>query len=114
MQKMFGTLLMIAIGLGFNSGEGNDDPKHAAYSNRPTVETISQASGIVKRIPGDEPTYLIDCPGKYLRLHALNLPDTYKTEGLNVTVSGHIKATHTLEDDYGELFEITAIQSLIE
>lgn len=110
MQKMLGTLLMIAVGLGFNSHEGNGSLGQTGYSDRPTVDTISHANGVVKKIPGDEPVYLIDCASKYLRLHAINLPERYKKEGLSVTVSGHIKATHTLEDDYGELFEITAIQ----
>jgi hypothetical protein len=110
MQKMLGTLLMIAVGLGFNSNEGGSSQGKTTYADRPTVETIHHADGIVKKIPGDEPVYLIDCASKYLRLHTINLPDSYKTEGMSVTVSGHIKATHTLEDDYGELFEITAIQ----
>lgn len=110
MQKMLGTLLMIAVGLGFNTSNGGSSQNQDNYSDRPTVETITHANGVVKKVPGDEPVYLIDCASQYLRLHAINLPDSYKTEGMSVTVSGHIKATHTLEDDYGELFEITTIQ----
>jgi hypothetical protein len=110
MQKMLGTLLMIAVGLGFNTSNGGGSQGQGNYGDRPTVDTINQAHGIVKKIPGDEPVYLIDCASQYLRLHTINLPDSYKTEGMSVTVSGHIKATNTLEDDYGELFEITAIQ----
>jgi hypothetical protein len=110
MQKIVGTLLMIAVGLGFNNGDSNSPQSQNTYKDRPTVETISHAKGFVKKIPGDEPVYMIDCPDKYLRLHAINLPDAFKTEGLTVTVSGHIKASHTLEDEYGELFEVTAIQ----
>jgi hypothetical protein len=110
MEKIAGTLLMVLIGLGFNGNQPNKMDAKAAYSNRPTVETISYAKGFVKKIPGDEPVYIIDCPDKYLRLHAINLPATFKKEGLNVTVSGNIKATNTLEDAYGELFEVTSIQ----
>lgn len=110
MQKFLGTILMIAVGLGFNSDDSGSPRSQSAYGQRPTIETINAANGIVKKIPGDHPVYIIDCPQKYLRLHAFNLPGRFKTEGLNVTVSGHIKAASTLEDDYGELFEVTAIQ----
>jgi hypothetical protein len=110
MQKIVGTLLMVLLGLGFNNDDSGNAQGQHPYMGRPTVETIHSANGIVKKIPGDEPVYIIDCPDRYLRLHTLNLPDAYKVEGLVVTVSGHIKATHTLEDDCGELFEVTAIR----
>lgn len=110
MQKTIGTALMVLVGLGFNNSEATQIGAKTPYSNRPTVEVLNDAKGIVKKVHGDEPVYIIDCPKQYLRLQAFNLPDGYKKEGLTVAVSGNIKATNTLEDDYGELFEVTAIQ----
>jgi hypothetical protein len=107
MQKIIGTLLMVVIGLGFSGGSPS---KADEYAQRPTVEMLNNVQGTVNMVEGDEPVFVIQCPQRYLRLQAYNLPARYQRHGLAVWVSGNIKATNTLEDGYGELFEVTAIR----
>jgi hypothetical protein len=110
MQKSVGTLLMVLIGLGFQGSEHAGQTVTGGYGQRPTVEVLENVKGIVKKMEGDEPVYIIDCPEHYLRLQAYNLPKAYQQEGRCVTVSGDIKASNTLEDAFGELFEVRNIQ----
>ncbi len=107
MYKIAGTIAMILIGFSFKAP--GKSTIVSSYAQRPTVETIELETGVVKLLPGDEPVYLIDCPRRNLRLNVLNLPAAYRLQGKTVQFSGNIKATHPLEDEYGELFEITAV-----
>jgi hypothetical protein len=109
MQKILGTLLMVVTGFLLNSSlvnDGKTDP-----SGRETVEKIAGETGIIRKIgEGETALYMIDCRAKHLRLNVYNMPGAYKKDGLQVRFGGNIKAGSTLEDDFGELFEITAIE----
>ncbi len=108
MQKLIGTFLMVVIGLCFRS-----DPQGEKRTNglikRQTVETVSHVKGELRKV-GEEDIYVIWCGEKHLRLNPLNLPEKYKRPGQTFTFSGNIKATNTLEDEWGEFVEITDIQ----
>ena len=97
---------MVTVGMGFNSvaDKKNDD----AFINRQTVDTICNARGEVRKI-GNDGVYMIYCKAKHLKLHVINLPQKCKVAGINVVFSGNIKQTHPMEDDWGELFEVTNI-----
>lgn len=101
---------MVLIGLGFQGVDRTAPIAPSSHGQRPTVEVLSDVKGIVKKVEGDEPVYIIDCPERYLRLQACNLPKAYQQEGRYVTVSGDIKAASTLEDEFGELFEVKEIR----
>jgi hypothetical protein len=109
MKKTAGTILMVITGFCLNSSLVNDDKANTA--GRETIETIKGETGIVKQIgEGETAVYMISCTNRPLRLNVYNLPRTFKKHGQLVTFTGNIKASSTLEDDFGELFEITAIQ----
>jgi hypothetical protein len=108
MQKVSGTVLTIIVGFLLNRSLVNDSKTNPA--KRETVEAIANETGIVKIIgKGETAIYMIDCPAKYLRLNVYNMPENFKNDGVQVQFSGNIKANSTLEDDFGEIFEITAI-----
>ncbi len=109
MQKLSGTLLMVITGFLLNSSLVNDSKTNP--SARETVEAITGESGIVRKIGEEEnPVYMIDCPAKHLRLNVLNMPGEFKKDGLGVRFSGNIKASSTLEDDFGAYFEIIYVE----
>jgi hypothetical protein len=109
MQKLMGTILMVITGFFMNSSlvnEGNTNPP-----DRETVETITGESGIVRMIgDGEMAVYMIDCTAKHLRLNVMNMPGEFKKDGITVRFSGNIKASSTLEDDFGECFEIISAE----
>ncbi len=100
---------MVTTGFFLNSSLVNDDITTPAA--RDTVEVISSATGIVREIgEGETAVYMIDCRAKHLRLNVYNMPGEFKKNGMQVKFSGNIKAGSTLEDDFGECFEITAVE----
>ena len=105
-MKMMGTILMVILGLMFDSkvDTGTTD----SIADRETVETIQNVKGVVWKA-GDEDVYTIECAEKHLKLNVINLPEKFRKDEAEVTFSGNIKLTHPLEDNWGELFEITAI-----
>jgi hypothetical protein len=108
MQKFGGTLLMVITGFFLNSSLVNDGKTNP--ERRETVEVIANETGIIKQIgEGETAVYMIDCPSKYLRLNVCNMPEKFKKDGISVNFSGNIKANSTLEDDFGEIFEITNV-----
>jgi hypothetical protein len=108
MQKLMGTLLMVITGFCLNSSLVNDGKTPPA--DRETVETITREAGIIRKIgDGEMAVYMIDCSTKHLRLNVFNMPEVFKKDGLIVQFSGNIKAGSTLEDDFGEYFEINAV-----
>jgi hypothetical protein len=109
MQKLLGTILIVITGFCLNSALVNDGK--ATPSGRETVETITGESGIVRKIgDGEMAVYMIDCGTKYLRLNVFNMPGEFKKDGLTVRFSGNIKAGSTLEDGFGEYFEILSVE----
>jgi hypothetical protein len=109
MQKLMGTLLMVITGFCLNSSLVNDGTTNP--SGRQTVETITGEAGIIKKIgDGEMAVYMIDCSAKHLRLNVFNMPGKFKKDGLTVRFSGNIKAGSTLEDDFGECFEILSVE----
>jgi hypothetical protein len=109
MQKLMGTLLMVITGFCLNSSLVNDGKTNPL--GRETVETITGEAGIVRKIgDGEMAVYMIDCSAKYLRLNVCNMPREFKKDGLIVRFSGNIKAGSTLEDDFGEYFEILSVE----
>jgi hypothetical protein len=109
MQKIMGTLLMVITGFLLNSSLVNDGK--ADPSARKTVETIAGETGIIRKIgDGETSLYMIDCRAKHLRLNVYNMPGQYQKDGLVVRFGGNIKSSSTLEDDFGEYFEITAVE----
>jgi hypothetical protein len=105
-MKMMGTILMVILGLMFDSkvdkGAGDN------IAERETVETIQNAKGIVWK-GGDDDVYTIECAEKHIKLNVINLPEKYRKNETTVIFSGNIKLTHPLEDNWGEFFEVTAI-----
>lgn len=99
---------MVLIGLCFRS-EPEDAEKTKALLKRQTIEVVSHVKGELRKV-GEEDIYVIWCGEKHLRLNPLNLPEHYKRPGMSFTFSGNIKATNTLEDEWGEFVEITDIQ----
>ncbi len=99
---------MIVIGLSFNSKV--DKGNRTNISERETVEVISSAIGEVRMV--NEEVYVIWYADKYLKLNPYNLPKAFKNPGLKISFSGNIKLTNTLEDDWGELFELTKIEAI--
>lgn len=109
MQKFTGTLLMVITGFFLNSSLVNDGITTPAA--RDTVEVIASETGIVREIgEGENAVYMIDCRAKHLRLHVYNMPREYKKNGIRVRFSGNIKAGSTLEDDFGDYFEIISVE----
>jgi hypothetical protein len=107
MQKTIGTILMVLIGLSFNTNPAvKKNP--ATFSDRKSVEQINNSKGEVRQI-GNEDIYMIWCAEKYLKLNPYNLPEKFRKPGLSITFSGYIKEGSTLEDQWGELFELTSI-----
>jgi|SRR5882757_2144627 len=106
-MKTIGTILMIVVGFFFNS---SIEPKSTAntFADRQTVDVVSNAKGEIRKI-GDEDIYMIYCKEKHLKLNAFDLPEKFKHAGLAVTFSGNIKMTDAMEDEWGELFEVTNI-----
>lgn len=105
-MKTIGTILMVVLGFMFDSKV--DTGASENISNRETVETIQNAKGIVWKA-GDEDVYTIECAEKHLKLNVINLPEKFKKDEAEVIFSGNIKLTHPLEDNWGELFEVTSI-----
>jgi hypothetical protein len=109
MQKIAGTLLMVVTGFFLDNSLLNDSNTNPAV--RKTIETISGQPGIIRKIGTEETAvYMIDCRAKNVRLHVYNMPAEYKKDGLQVKFSGNIKASSTLEDDFGEYFEILSVE----
>jgi hypothetical protein len=106
-MKTVGTILMIVVGFFFNSSIDTKAPANT-FAARQTVEVINNAKGEIRKI-GDEDIYMIYCKEKHLKLNAFDLPEKFKKPGLNVTFSGNIKTMDAMEDEWGELFEVTAI-----
>ena len=107
-MKTLGTILMIAAGFFFNSKIENKAPDNN-FLKRQTVAILKDLKGEVRAI-GETGTYMIYCKEKHLKLNAVNLPEKFKQPRLAVTFSGNIKMTDAMEDEYGELFEVTAIR----
>lgn len=97
---------MVAVGMGFNSAA--DKKNEDAFIHRQTTETICNVKGVVRKI-GNNGVYMIYCKAKHLKLHIINLPEKFKVADMPVVFSGNIKQTHPMEDDWGELFEVTNI-----
>jgi hypothetical protein len=109
MQKFMGTILMVVTGFCLNSSLVNDNKTNS--SGRATVENITGETGIVKKIgEGEMAIYMIDCSARHLRLNVLNMPAEYKKDGIKINFTGNIKASSTLEDDFGEHFEILSVK----
>ena len=106
MQKFIGIILMLLIGFSFKTNYTAKDK--ADFSARQNTEVIKDAKGEVRKI-GNEDIYMIWCGEKYLKLNPFNLPEKFKQPGLKITFSGNIKEMNALEDEWGELFELTAI-----
>ena len=99
---------MVAVGSGLNSNTTISTTAQSS-AERPTIETISSETGVLYTIgKGDETVYMIECDHKPLKLHILNMPDGFSGD-IPVKVSGRIKATHPLEDEWGNYFELTSI-----
>lgn len=107
MYKSIAVIILLIAAVGFKANMGHS--KEDAYSNRETIETINALKGEVLQT-GEDGVYMIHCDDRYLDLNAYNLPAKFKKDKLTVTVSGNIKFTNTLEDGWGELFEVTAIK----
>ena len=105
-MKTLGTILMLVVGFMFNTKVDNTATDDVA--KREIVGTINNVKGIVWKV-GDADVYMIECAEKHLKLNAYNLPAQYKKDNTPITFSGNIKLTQPLEDDCGELFEVTAI-----
>lgn len=106
MQKLIVFILIIVAGISLNNSTGSD--RATKLSQRPTVETISNAVGEIRKI-GDTDIYMIWCQDKFLKLNVINLPEKFRQQGLKINFSGNIKSTNTLEDEWGDLFELTSI-----
>ena len=105
-MKTVGTILMLVVGFMFNSKV--ETTVTDGFAKRETVGTVNNVKGIVWRV-GDTDVYMIECGEKHLKLNAFNLPAQYKKDNTTITFSGNIKLTEPLEDDCGELFEVTTI-----
>ena len=105
-MKTIGTILMVVLGLMFDTKVDKGATDNIA--ERETVETIQNVKGVVWKA-GDENVYTIECPEKHLKLNVINLPEKFKKDDAEITFSGNIKLTHPLEDNWGELFEITSV-----
>jgi hypothetical protein len=109
MQKLMGTLLIVITGFFLNSSLVNDGKTNPTV--RETIDTITGETGIIRKIgEGETAVYMIDCGTKHLRLNVFNMPAVFKKDGLTVMFSGNIKASSTLEDDFGECFEILSVE----
>ena len=106
-MKTVGTILMIAVGFFFNTSIDKKVPSND-FADRKTVKVVTNAKGEIRKI-GDEDIYMIYCKEKHLKLNAFDLPEKYKKPGLAVTFSGNIKMMGAMEDEWGELFEVTSI-----
>jgi len=107
-MKTFGTILMVVIGFFFSSNIEKKEPG-TDIAKRETIATISGAKGEIRKL-GEEDMYMIYCKEKHLKLNAFNLPEKFRHAGLAVTFSGNIKMSDAMEDDWGELFEVTGIK----
>lgn len=105
-MKMIGTILMVAVGFMFDSKV--DITKSDSLSARQTVEVINEAKGIVYKI-SDE-TYMIECAEKHVKLNVFNLPEAFKKDNAAIIFSGNIKLSEPMEDEWGEVFEITNVK----
>lgn len=105
-MKMIGTILMVLIGFLFDSKV--DIAKPDGIAQRKTVATLSNVKGTVYKAMDD--VYTIECGEKHLRLNVINLPEEFRKDNAEITFSGNIKLSQPLEDDWGELFEVTSVR----
>ncbi|MEP6677089.1 MAG: hypothetical protein ABJA78_18140 [Ferruginibacter sp.] len=107
MQKMIAAIIVLIAGVGFTANINS--AKDQSYGNRKTITVITNAQGEIMKA-GETGVYVIHCGEKYLDLNAYNLPEKFKKDKLTVSFSGNIKLTGTLEDEWGDLFEVTDIR----
>ena len=107
MQKFIAAIIVLIAAVGFTVNI--DTPKEDVYTNRKNVDVINNALGEIIKA-GETGVYVIHCGEKYMDLNVYNLPKKFQQDKLKVTFSGNVKLTGTLEDDWGDLFEVTAIK----
>jgi hypothetical protein len=107
MIKSLSTILIVAVGFMFDTSVNNYSTTE--INKRQTVETIQQAKGSI-RIIDEAGVYMIHCPQKHLKLHVINLPEKFRKANAEIIFSGNIKATNVSEDNWGDYFELTAIE----
>src|ERR1700712_814359 len=82
--------------------------KPVSFLSRPTIEKINNEKGMLMKVE-DASVFVIQCKDRYLRLNAINIPEKFSASENEITFSGNIKYTNPLEDEWGQLFEITDI-----
>ncbi len=107
LHKYIGTILMVIIGFSLDSQQ-LASPVQAPVE-RATTGLLEREAGTLYMVgSGKETVYVIECADQPYRLRVMNMPTGFSS-GTKVLISGRMKATQPIEDEWGDYFELTGI-----
>lgn len=109
MKLILAFILIVGIGVSYtNTVKG---VKNLAIEKRKTIDTLKNELAEIRIVEteNEEKICVLKLFNKSVKLNTTNIPNKFKVNGKKVLISGAIKETSTIEDEYGSYVWLNSI-----